>query len=228
MMTADAVSRIAFGLPRVEVRSFADRHERARKRHGRRRPRQVPPSSDWNDRRPDQPDRTGANFAGAALYGLDLPGANLCGADPTDAELGQTNLNAANLCAANLIRIRLRGARLEHASLVLADLTDGDLAHANLLGAQLVGASLIRARLSSAVLEDTDLTEANVSGTNLTEAELNGRCRGLRGVRCEACGTRSVGHGRREVRVPDLPIGDRRVVLCGASACGAARTRTLR
>ncbi len=32
-------------------------------------------------------------------------------------------------------------------------------------------------------------------------------------VGCEGCGTRAVGHGRREVRIRDLPIGDRRVVL---------------
>ena len=32
-------------------------------------------------------------------------------------------------------------------------------------------------------------------------------------VGCEACGARAVGHGRRTVRVRDLPIGDRRVVL---------------
>jgi transposase len=32
-------------------------------------------------------------------------------------------------------------------------------------------------------------------------------------VGCDACGTRAIGHGRREVRVRDLPIGDRRVVL---------------
>ena len=32
-------------------------------------------------------------------------------------------------------------------------------------------------------------------------------------VGCESCGTKAVGHGRREVRVRDLPIGDRRVVL---------------
>lgn len=32
-------------------------------------------------------------------------------------------------------------------------------------------------------------------------------------VACEACGTRAVGHGRREVRVRDLPMADRRVVL---------------
>ena len=32
-------------------------------------------------------------------------------------------------------------------------------------------------------------------------------------VGCEACGTRAIGHGRREVRVRDLPVGDRRVVL---------------
>ncbi len=32
-------------------------------------------------------------------------------------------------------------------------------------------------------------------------------------VGCEGCGTRAVGHGRREVRVRDLPIADRRVVL---------------
>ena len=32
-------------------------------------------------------------------------------------------------------------------------------------------------------------------------------------VGCEACGTRAVGHGRREVRVRDLPAGDRPVVL---------------
>ncbi len=30
---------------------------------------------------------------------------------------------------------------------------------------------------------------------------------------CEACGTRAVGHGRRVVRVRDLPVGDRSVVL---------------
>ena len=47
-------------------------------------------------------------------------------------------------------------------------------------------------------------------------------------VGCEACGTRAVGHGRREVRVRDLPIGDRRVVIvwrkrlwrCPNSHCG--------
>ena len=33
------------------------------------------------------------------------------------------------------------------------------------------------------------------------------------GVGCDGCGTRAVGHGRREVKVRDLPIGDRRVVL---------------
>ncbi len=32
-------------------------------------------------------------------------------------------------------------------------------------------------------------------------------------VGCDGCGTRAVGHGRRVVRVRDLPIGDRRVVL---------------
>ena len=32
-------------------------------------------------------------------------------------------------------------------------------------------------------------------------------------VGCDGCGTRAVGHGRRTVRVRDLPIGDRRVVL---------------
>ncbi len=32
-------------------------------------------------------------------------------------------------------------------------------------------------------------------------------------VACEGCGTRAVGHGRREVRVRDLPAGDRPVVL---------------
>ena len=32
-------------------------------------------------------------------------------------------------------------------------------------------------------------------------------------VGCEACGTRAVGHGRRVVRVRDLPAGDRPVVL---------------
>ena len=32
-------------------------------------------------------------------------------------------------------------------------------------------------------------------------------------VGCDACGTRAVGHGRRVVRVRDLPMGDRRVVL---------------
>ena len=32
-------------------------------------------------------------------------------------------------------------------------------------------------------------------------------------VGCDGCGTRAIGHGRRTVRVRDLPIGDRRVVL---------------
>ena len=32
-------------------------------------------------------------------------------------------------------------------------------------------------------------------------------------VGCDACGTRAVGHGRREVRVRDLPAGDRPVAL---------------
>ena len=32
-------------------------------------------------------------------------------------------------------------------------------------------------------------------------------------VGCEACGTRAVGHGRRVVRVRDLPVGDRPTVL---------------
>lgn len=32
-------------------------------------------------------------------------------------------------------------------------------------------------------------------------------------VGCDGCGTRAVGHGRRTVRIRDLPIGDRRVVL---------------
>ncbi len=32
-------------------------------------------------------------------------------------------------------------------------------------------------------------------------------------VGCDGCGTRAVGHGRRGVKVRDLPIGDRRVVL---------------
>ena len=46
-------------------------------------------------------------------------------------------------------------------------------------------------------------------------------------VGCETCGTRAVGHGRREVKVRDLPIADRRVVLvwrkrlwrCGDGDC---------
>ena len=36
------------------------------------------------------------------------------------------------------------------------------------------------------------------------------------GVGCEACGTRAVGHGRRRVRVRDLPIAGRPVVLVWA------------
>ena len=32
-------------------------------------------------------------------------------------------------------------------------------------------------------------------------------------VGCDACGSKAVGHGRREVRVRDLPLADRRVVL---------------
>jgi transposase len=35
-------------------------------------------------------------------------------------------------------------------------------------------------------------------------------------VGCELCGTRAVGHGRRRVRVRDLPIADRPVVLVWA------------
>jgi transposase len=50
-------------------------------------------------------------------------------------------------------------------------------------------------------------------------------------VDCEACGTRAVGHGRREVRVRDLPIAVRRVVLvwrkrlwrCPERGCSAKR-----
>lgn len=48
-------------------------------------------------------------------------------------------------------------------------------------------------------------------------------------VGCDGCGTRAVGHGRRVVRVRDLPMGDRRVVLvwrkrlwrCPEPACAA-------
>jgi zinc-finger of transposase IS204/IS1001/IS1096/IS1165 len=35
-------------------------------------------------------------------------------------------------------------------------------------------------------------------------------------VGCEGCGTRAVGHGRRRVRVRDLPMADRPVVLVWA------------
>jgi transposase len=35
-------------------------------------------------------------------------------------------------------------------------------------------------------------------------------------VGCEACGTRAVGHGRRRVKVRDLPMADRPVVLVWA------------
>jgi zinc-finger of transposase IS204/IS1001/IS1096/IS1165 len=40
-------------------------------------------------------------------------------------------------------------------------------------------------------------------------------------VGCVGCGVRAEAHGRRTVRVRDLPIGGRPVVLFGASASGA-------
>jgi hypothetical protein len=46
-------------------------------------------------------------------------------------------------------------------------------------------------------------------------------------VGCELCGTRAVGHGRRRVRVRDLPMADRPVVLVWANASGAVPTRTV-
>src|SRR5262245_33179545 len=36
------------------------------------------------------------------------------------------------------------------------------------------------------------------------------------GVGCDGCGTRAVGHGRRTVKVRDLPMADRSVVLVWA------------
>jgi hypothetical protein len=44
-------------------------------------------------------------------------------------------------------------------------------------------------------------------------------------IGCAGCGVPATPHGRREVRVRDLPIGGRPVVLLGASACGAVVSR---
>lgn len=55
---------------------------------------------------------------------------------------------------------------------------------------------------------DFELGQVDVDGELWLEVEATAAV-----VGCEGCGTRAVGHGRREVRVRDLPIGDRRVVL---------------
>ena len=47
-------------------------------------------------------------------------------------------------------------------------------------------------------------------------------------VACETCGTRAMAHGRRTVRVRDLPMADRPVVWCGASESGAVPSPTVR
>jgi transposase len=47
-------------------------------------------------------------------------------------------------------------------------------------------------------------------------------------VGCEGCGTRAVGHGRRRVRLRDLPVAGRPVMLVWANASGAAPTPTAR
>jgi hypothetical protein len=44
-------------------------------------------------------------------------------------------------------------------------------------------------------------------------------------VGCVGCGVRATPHGRRMVRVRDLPIGGRPVVLAGASGSGAVVSR---
>jgi hypothetical protein len=44
-------------------------------------------------------------------------------------------------------------------------------------------------------------------------------------IGCAGCDVPPKPHGRREVRVRDLPIGGRPVVLLGASACGAVVSR---
>ena len=47
-------------------------------------------------------------------------------------------------------------------------------------------------------------------------------------VGCEACGTRAVAHGRRTVRVRDLPMADRPVVLVWRKRICAAPKLTAR
>jgi hypothetical protein len=47
-------------------------------------------------------------------------------------------------------------------------------------------------------------------------------------VGCAGCGMRATPHGRRLIRVRDLPIGGRPVVLCWRSACGAVVSRPVR
>jgi hypothetical protein len=45
---------------------------------------------------------------------------------------------------------------------------------------------------------------------------------------CPACGVIAIGHGRREVRLHDIPCFGRPCGCCGPSASGAARIRTVR
>jgi hypothetical protein len=48
-------------------------------------------------------------------------------------------------------------------------------------------------------------------------------------VGCEGCGTRAVGHGRRRLKMRDLPMADRPAVLVwGRAGCGVARIRIAR
>jgi curved DNA-binding protein CbpA len=106
-----------------------------------------PPKNYPPPRPPQEPDLSGANFAGHNLREKDLSNRNLSHANLSKADLSDTFLHRINLSNANL-----EGANLFRANLLEADLSGANMRNVNLIGADLSGCDL----------RGTDLTGANV------------------------------------------------------------------
>ena len=110
----------------------------------------------WREKKPANPDLSGANLSEVYLF---------------EARLERVNLRGADLSQACLI-----GANLSHADLSGADLNRAYLNNANLSGANLSGTNLNYANLSGADLRKADLIKTEAIATNFAAAQFTGAC----------------------------------------------------
>lgn len=120
--------------------------------------------TEWNARRPESPDLSGATLTRAELPGADLHGANL-----RNAELRRANLREAILEGADL-----QGAKLYRANLNRADLRAADFAASELERAFLGRCDCSRTNFSGASLEHATISRCRVAGATFTGARVYG------------------------------------------------------